>query len=126
MQVYPFEGHITWELFDMRIKPILCLLLVSIIAMCMATAMSEASGRWVVCIKAETVQGPLAINQICYRCALADSGGPMYVNPVTGGNPCASSPGAQWRSFRTRTDAVWWMEKNCGCRSSTSLPAPEQ
>ena len=109
----------------MRIKLTLWSIFFSAIAMFMVTEVSEASGRWVVCIKVETVQGPFGTNQTCYRCALADSGGPMYVTPVTGGNLCANSLGAQWRTFASRDDAIKWIAMNCGCRSSTSLPPPE-
>lgn len=99
---------------------------IAVAALVALPGMSLGSGRWVVCIKLESVLGPYGMNQTCYRCALADSGGPGYVQPANVVNPCQSSPGSQWRTFRTRTDAVWWMERNCGCRSSTTLPNPEQ
>ncbi len=105
-----------------------CVIFIGILATALLAtpATTIGSGRWVVCIKLETVRGPYGTNQTCYKCALADSGGAGYVQPANGFNPCQTSPGAQWKTFRTRTEAVWWIERNCGCRSSTTLPAPEQ
>jgi hypothetical protein len=107
-------------------KKALLLLVAAGIVLTLPPDISLGSGRWVVCIKLEAIRGPYGVSQTCYRCALADSGGPGYVQPANPTNPCQSSPGAQWRTFRTRTEAVWWIERNCGCRSSTTLPDPEK
>lgn len=85
-----------------------------------------SAGRWVVCFKTELMRGPYATNQVCYRCALADSGGYNYVNPGSPGNVCGSTRNSNWRTFPTRTAAVWWMDKYCGCRSSAQIPEPEE
>jgi hypothetical protein len=85
----------------------------------------QAGGRWVVCFKADPVAGPYGTNQTCIKCSLADSGGYGYVPATVESSVCSFSKDASWTTFSTRTAAVDWMNRNCGCRRTGTVPDPD-
>lgn len=95
-------------------------LLWCVLGVCLSLSVGRAiaEGRWVVCMKLQQPHDPGDKGK-CFQCALADPGNQNFLNPACPGSVCQNSPGAMKRAFRTRKDAVEFIQTHCGCWYTT-------